>query len=114
MPALGAGLVAAAASVFCPATLTREPPPTPVPPTAIPTAVPKPAVVPTDTPLPTPSPTPEPSATPSPVPPTPSPVPPSPTPLPPATPTPRAVAVPQLRGKTLDDARAALQAAGLT
>jgi serine/threonine-protein kinase len=42
------------------------------------------------------------------VPPTPSPAPPSPTP------TPRTVAVPQLRTKTLDDARASLQAVGLT
>jgi serine/threonine-protein kinase len=32
----------------------------------------------------------------------------------PATPTPRTIEVPQLRGKTLDDARAALQAVGLT
>jgi len=41
-------------------------------------------------------------------------VPPSPTSLPQPTPTPRTIVVPQLRGKTLDDARAALQSAGLT
>jgi serine/threonine-protein kinase len=40
-------------------------------------------------------------------------VPPTPTRVP-ATPTPPSIAVPQLRGKSLDDARAALQAAGLT
>jgi serine/threonine-protein kinase len=44
--------------------------------------------------------------------PTPSPAPPSPTPPPPS-PTPRLIAVPQLRAKTLDDARITLQNAGL-
>jgi eukaryotic-like serine/threonine-protein kinase len=122
--ALAAVLVALGAGFFGLATLNREPPPTPAPtsgpPTAIPTAVPKPAAVPSNTPGPAPSATPEqkPSATaqasPSPVPPTPSPVPASPTPLPQPTPTVRNIAVPQLRGKTLDDARVALQSAGLT
>src|SRR6266540_2524566 len=50
---------------------------------------------------------------PSPAPPSPTPPPPTPTRVPP-TPTVRAITVPQLRGKTLDDARAALQADGLT
>ncbi|MDQ6669911.1 MAG: protein kinase [Chloroflexota bacterium] len=114
--ALAAVLVAIGAGFFGLATLNREPSPTPVPTSAPATAAPKPAVVPTSTPAPAPSATPEPSSTPepspTPVPPTPSPVPASPTPQP--SPTARAIAVPQLRGKTLDDARAALQAAGLT
>ncbi len=120
--ALAAVLVAIGAGFFGLATLNREPSPTPVPTAAPATAVPKLAAVATNTPSPAPSPTstpqpsptPEPSPSPSPVPPTPSPVPPSPTPLPQPTPTPRAIAIPQLRGKTLDDARAAVQAAGLT
>jgi hypothetical protein len=110
-------LVAVGAGLFGIASLSREGVATPVPtsPPAAPTAVPKPVVVPTGTPPATAVPTAQPTATvqPSatPVPPTPTPVPPSPTPLPP---TPRVIAVPQLRGKTLDDARAALQASGLT
>src|SRR5262249_31304525 len=80
-----------------------------------PTAPPKPAVLPTNTAAPTDTPaptsTPQP-ATPTPVPPTPTAVP-TPSPPPPS-PTPRVIAVPQSRGKTLDDARAALQADGLT
>src|SRR5205814_7839770 len=95
-------------------------PPEPTsPPTARPTAVPKPAVVASSTPAPAPTSmpqatdTPEPSPTPAP---TPSPVPPSPTPQPQPTPTvaPRAIPVPQLRGKTLDQAQVALQSDGLT
>jgi len=120
--ALAAVLVAVGAGFFGLATLNREAPPTPVPTprpaTPAPTAVPKPAIVPTETQAPiatptaAPSPTEEPSA--SPVPPTPVPVLPPPSPPPQATPTPRLVPVPQLRGKTLEDARAALQATGLT
>jgi serine/threonine protein kinase len=120
--ALAAVLLALGAGFFGLATLNREAPPTLVPTsrpaTAVLTAVSKPAVVPSDTPVPAPSATPEPSATlepsPSPVPPAPSPVPPSPTPQPQAPPTARAIAVPQLRGKTLDAAQVALQSAGLT
>jgi serine/threonine-protein kinase len=118
--AMAAVLVALGAGFFGLATLSREgvstPPPTP--PTAQPTAVPKPAAVPSSTPLPTATSAPEATATPepspTPVPPTPSPVPPSPTPLPQPSPTPRSIAVPQLRGKSLNDASGILQAAGLT
>jgi len=123
--ALAAVLVALGAGFYGLATLNRSngspPDPTPAP-TVQPTPPPKPvAVPPTDTPVP-PSPTPQPSDTPVPptatVVPSPSPVPPSPTPAPPtpppATPTPRTVAVPQLRGKTLEQAQSALSAAGLT
>jgi serine/threonine-protein kinase len=109
--AMAAVLVALGAGFFGLATLSREGVSTPVPPTPQPTGVPKPAAVPTNSP----SPTPEPSATP--VPPTPTPVPPSPTAtaVPPSpTPAPRTIAVPQLRNKTLEDARASLQTAGLT
>jgi outer membrane biosynthesis protein TonB len=128
--AMAAVLVALGAGFFGLATLSREglapTEPTPVPPTARPTAQPTPAAVlsPSATPLPAvpPTATPEPPS-PTPVPPSPTPQPPSPTPapaippspsVPPATPTPQRAAVPQLRGKRLDDARAALQAAGLT
>ncbi|HEY3062241.1 MAG TPA: protein kinase [Chloroflexota bacterium] len=117
--ALAAILVALGAGFFGLASLSREGLATPEPtarptspPTAAPTAPPKPVVV--------ASPTPAPEATATPVPPTPTPAPPSPTPAPPtptrvpASPTPRTIAVPQLRGKSLDDARAALQAVGLT
>ena len=93
------------------------PEPTPPPPTAQPTAAPKPAAVPTSTPLPTETATPQATATPEPSPSplrTPSPVSPRPTPLPLPTAAPRAIAVPQLRGKTLEQAQAALQADGLT
>jgi serine/threonine protein kinase len=120
--ALAAVLVALGAGFFGLATLNREVPPTPVPTalprTLVPTAASKPAVVPSNTPVPAPSATAEPSATPepspSPVPPTPSPVPPSPTPAPQPSPTVRSISVPELRGKTLDQARLALQSAGLT
>jgi serine/threonine-protein kinase len=113
--ALAAVLVVLGAGFFGVATLSREgvasPEPTP-PPTTQPTAPPKPAAVPTSTP-PAPTSTPEPSATPVPTA-SPSPVPPSPTPQPQPTATPRTVAVPQLRGKPLDQAQAALGSAGLT
>ena len=125
--AMAAVLAALGAGFFGLASLSREGIATPLPtpaattppeprPTA--TAVPQPAVVLTNTPEPTA--TPEPSATPepptpSPVPPTPSPVRPSPTPPPPtAVPTPRPVAVPLIRGRTLEQAQAALRSAGLT
>ena len=119
--AMAAVLVALGAGFFGLATLSREgvasPEPTAPPPTARPTAAPKPAAAPTSTPAPeptdTPEPTPEPTPSPSPVP-TPSPVPPSPTPAPQPTPVPRAIALPQLRGKTLDEAQAALKADGFT
>jgi serine/threonine-protein kinase len=123
--ALAAVLVALGAGFYGLATLNRAngspPDPTPAP-TAQPTAPAKPvAVPPTDTPIP-PSPTPKPSDTAVPptatVVPSPSPVPPSPTPAPPTPPpptaTPRTVVVPQLRGKTLEQAQSALAAAGLT
>jgi eukaryotic-like serine/threonine-protein kinase len=118
--ALAAVLVALGAGFYGLATLSRQgfvSEPTPVP-TPQPTAPPKPVAVPTNTPLPAPTATPQPSDTPvpptaTPEPPTATPVPPSPTP-PPATPTPRVVAVPQLRGRTLDQARTALAQLGLT
>jgi hypothetical protein len=116
--AMAAVLVALGAGFFGLATLSREgvvpPGPTagPSPTPLAPTAAPKPAALPSATPAPAP-PTPEPPS-PTPVPPSATPVPPSPTPAPPtAAPTPRPVAVPQLRGKTLDQAQAALKAAGL-
>jgi serine/threonine-protein kinase len=116
--AMAAVLVALGAGFFGLATLSREgvapPEPTPPPPTARPTAAPKPAAVPTSTPVPEPTNTPEPTPSPVPPTPTPAPVPPSPTPAPQPTPAPRAIAVPQLRGKTLDDAQAALKADGFT
>ncbi|HET6314952.1 MAG TPA: protein kinase, partial [Chloroflexota bacterium] len=122
--ALAAVLVALGAGFFGLASLSREGIATPEPtqrPTTQPTPPPKPVAVPSPTaaPSPTPAPTPEPSATPepppTPLPPSPTPIPPTPSPVPPtAVPTPRAGAVPQLRGKTLDDARAALAAVGLT
>jgi len=121
--ALAAILAALGAGFFGLASLSREGLATPEPtarptspPTSAPTAPPKPVAVPS----PTVAPTAAPEATATPVPPTPSPAPPSPTPVPPTptrvppSPTPRTIAVPQLRGKSLDDARAALQAAGLT
>ena len=118
--ALAAVLVALGAGFFGLASLSREGLSTPEPttrPTAPPTAPPKPVAVVSPTVAPTLAPTPEPSATAAPsatpAPPTPTPLPPTPTPIPP-TPTVRAIAVPQLRGKTLEDARATLQAAGLT
>jgi serine/threonine-protein kinase len=126
--AMAAVLLALGAGFYGLATLNREGPPSdPTPaPTSAPTAPPKPAVVPTDTavpPTPTPepsetpvppSPTPVPSPSPSPVPAVPpSPVPQSPAPVPPSPP-PRGVVVPQLRGRPLDQAQAALAAAGLT
>jgi PASTA domain len=97
-----------ATSSPAPSTPTAEPP-TPEPPTPEPSPSPEP---PTPTPeLPTPTPVPP---TPTPVPPTPSPVPPSPTPAPQPTATLRSIVVPQLRGKTLDDAQIALRTAGFT
>jgi len=128
--AMAAVLVALGAGFFGLATLSREglapAEPTAVPPTARPTAQPTAVAVlsPSATPLPAvpPTATPEPPS-PTPLPPSPTPQPPSPTPapavppppsVPPATPTPQRVAVPQLRGKRLDDARAALGAVGLT
>ena len=118
MLALAAVLVALGAGFFGLATLGREGLATPVPtaPPAAPTAPPKPAAVPSNTPEPAATATaiPSPTPSPTPVPPTPSPAPPTATPPPPPSPTPRTVAVMQLRGKTLEDARAALQAAGLT
>jgi serine/threonine-protein kinase len=121
--AMAGVLVALGVGFFGLATLSREgvapPEPTPASPSATPrpTAVPKPVAVATDTPPPQPTNTPEPPPSPTPVPPTATPAPPTPTPLPPtatAVPTPRTVGVPQLRGKRLDEALAAVQAAGLT
>jgi serine/threonine-protein kinase len=124
-------LVALGAGFFGLATLSREGVATPEPtlrataaPTAQPTTPPKPVVAPTATaaavvaptvePQPTAVPTPAPTVQPSPtVVPSPTSAPPTPTRVP-ATPTPRVIAVPALRGKSLEDARAALQAAGLT
>ena len=111
--ALAAVLFALGAGFYGLASLSREGVATPAP-----TAPPKPAAVPTRTTQPATA-TPLPSATPlpptpTPVPPSPSPVPPSPTPPPQPTATPRSIVVPQLRGKTLDDAQAALKSAGLT
>jgi len=129
--ALAAVLVALGAGFFGLATLSREGVATPeatlratAAPTARPTTPPKPVVVPTATPAPVIAPTAEaqPTAVPTPVPtvqpsptaqPSPTPAPPTPTRVP-ATPTPRVIAVPDLRGKSLEEARAALQAAGLT
>jgi len=109
--AAAAVLVALGAGFFGLATLGREGVATPIP-TPAPTAVPKPAAVPSGTPVPaTSTATPSATATASA---TPSPIPPSPTPAPQPSPTPRLIAVPQLRAKTLDDARITLQNAGLT
>jgi outer membrane biosynthesis protein TonB len=123
--AMAAVLVALGAGFFGLATLSREgvATPVPTPPTAVakPTAPAKPIAVPTETAQPA-TPTTEPTATPQPTP-SPSPVPatatpprptsaPTPAPAPAASPASRAV--PQLRGKQLDQAQAALQAAGLT
>ena len=113
-------LVVLGAGFFVLATLSRQgvapPEPTPLPPspTALPTAPPKPAAVATNTPPPQPTATPQPAPSDTPVPPTPTRIPPTGTPVPQPTATPRALAVPQLRGRRLDDALAALQAAGLT
>ena len=114
--ALAAVLVALGVGFFGLASLSREGL-VPVEPTATvapaaPTPPPKPVAVPSPTSTPAPSPTPEPPS-PTPVP-SPTPAPPTPTPAPRATPRPRAISVPSLRGKTLDEARASLQAAGLT
>ena len=122
---MAAILAALGAGFFGLATLSREgiasPDPTPRP-TAQATPAPKAVVGPTTepTPLPTqaptaaPSPTSVPTPAPSPTaaPPTPTSVPPTATRVPP-TPTPRTVAVPALKGKSLRDAQAALEAAGL-
>jgi len=131
--AMAAVLLALGAGFYGLATLSREglvpSDPTAAPTsaaTSAPTAPAKPVVVPTDTEVP-PSPTAAPSDTPvpataTPVPsPTvapapavlPSPVPQSPAPVPPSPP-PRGVVVPQLRGRPLDQAQAALAADGLT
>jgi hypothetical protein len=112
--ALAAVLVALGAGFFGLASLSREGVATPVPttpPTSQPTTPPKPAAVPTSTLQPTPTSTSQPSPT---LVPTASPVPPTPTSLPTPTVTPRTIAVPQLRGKTLEQAQAALGSAGLT
>jgi serine/threonine-protein kinase len=124
--ALAAILLALGAGFYGLASLSRQglapPDATPVP-TVAPTAPPKPAAVPSPTARPTPeppSPTPEPPSptpappSPTPAPPSPTPVPPTPTPAPQPSPTPRTVIVPQLRGRTLDQAQAALTQAGLT
>jgi serine/threonine-protein kinase len=123
--ALAAVLVALGAGFYGLATLSRggilTPDPT-APPTLQPTAPAKPAAVPTNTAAPSPQPTstpqPRPSDTPAPSTPTlgpATPTPPPPTPTPPApSPTARLVAVPQLRGKPLDQAQSALAQAGLT
>jgi len=113
--AAAAVLVALGAGFFGLATLGREGLATPIP-TSAPTAAPKPVAVPSSTPAPAASTaTPSATATASPtVTATPSPAPPSPTPSPQPSPTPRLIAVPQLRAKTLDDARITLQNAGLT
>jgi serine/threonine-protein kinase len=114
--ALAALLFVLGAGFFGLATLSREGVSTPQPtaaPTARPTDVPKPVAVPTNTPTPTS--TPEPSATPVPPSPTPAPTPPPPTATAvPPTPTPRVIAVPQLRGKTLEQAQSSVATAGLT
>jgi serine/threonine-protein kinase len=128
--ALAAVLVALGAGFFGLASLSREglgspPEPTRAPTASTPSATPpaKPAAIPTSTAAsapatPTPArPTAEPSPTPAPPTPTPVPAPPptpTPVPPPPATPTPRAVSVPNLRGRNLQDAIAAANAAGLT
>jgi eukaryotic-like serine/threonine-protein kinase len=123
--ALAVVLLALGAGFYGLASLSRQglvpPDPTPAP-TVAPTAPPKPAAVPSPTAQPTreppsptpvpPSPTPEP-ASPTPVPPSPTPVPPTATPAPQPSPTPRTVIVPQLRGRTLDQAQAQLTEAGL-
>jgi serine/threonine-protein kinase len=126
--ALAAVLVALGAGFFGLASLSREGlgSPTSEPtraPTALATPQAKPAAAPSATPTsppPTPTavpPTPEPSATPAPPTATPAPTPPptsTPVPRPSATPSPRAVSVPNLRGRNLQDAIAAANAAGLT
>jgi serine/threonine-protein kinase len=112
---MAAVLVALGAGFFGIATLSREGVATPEP-TTRPTSVPKAVLAPTNTPQPSPSPTAEPTATPQPTPsPRPSPTSPPPTPTPaPPTPTLRAIAIPQLRGKTLEEAQLVLKTAGLT
>jgi serine/threonine-protein kinase len=127
--ALAAVLLAVGAGFYGLASLNRagliptDPTPAPTsPPSPVPTAPPKPAVVATDTRTP-PTPTPQPSDTP--VPPTPTSAPPSPTLAPPSPtpvparpplvpPSPSAIVVPQLRGRSLDQAQTALAADGLT
>jgi serine/threonine-protein kinase len=112
---MAAVLVALGAGFFGIATLSREGVATPEP-TTRPTSVPKAVLAPTNTPQPSPSPTTEPTATPQPTPsPRPSPTSPPPTPTPaPPPPTLRAIAIPQLRGKTLEEAQLVLKTAGLT
>jgi tRNA A-37 threonylcarbamoyl transferase component Bud32 len=115
---MAAVLVAHGAGFYGLASLSREGVATPEPTArpAQPTAPPKAVVGPTPTaaPKPAPSPTAAPSPEPSPTaaPPSATPVPPTATRVP-ATPTPRTVAVPQLKGKSLREAQAALEAAGL-
>ena len=120
--ALAAILLALGAGFYGLASLSRQgvvPPEPTSPPTAAPTTPPKPAAVPSPTARPPtatpepPSPTPE-SPSPTPVPPSPTPVPPTPTPAPQPSPTPRTIIVPQVRGRPLDQAQAALAQAGLT
>jgi hypothetical protein len=127
--ALAAVLLVVGVGFYGLATLSRQgliPPDATAPPTAVPTTPPKPAAVPINTPSPAPTATPEepsptpipPSPTPvppspTPIPPSPTPVPPSPTPLPPS-PAPRGIVVPQLRGRTLEQAQAMLASLGLT
>ena len=120
--ALAVVLFALGVGFFGLANLSRQglAPPDPTPPsTTLATVPPKPVAVPTNTPVLAATATSEPSATPVPatptdVPPTPSPVPPSATPRAQPTATPNVIFVPQLRGKTLEQAQAAVAAAGLT
>jgi eukaryotic-like serine/threonine-protein kinase len=119
--ALAAVLLAVGVGFYGLATLSRQgviPPDATVPPSPAPTAPPKPAAGPTNTPGPAPTATPE-EPSPTPVPPSPTPVAPSPTPIPPSptalpvSPTPRGIVVPQLRGRTLEQAQAMLGSLGL-
>lgn len=115
MLALALVLVALGAGFFGLATLSREGVSGPPSPTAAaaapsPTAPSKPAAAPTSTMAPTAAPT----QTATPAPPTPTPAPPTPAPTASPTPAPRLVSIPQLRGKTLDQALSALKADGLT
>jgi serine/threonine-protein kinase len=121
---MAAVLVVLGAGFFGLATLSREgvlPPEPTAAPTARPTTASKPAGVPTTAPTAaptaapsaTPEPTAAPPATPTPAPPSPTPAPPTPTRVPP-TPTVRTITVPQLRGRTLQQAQAAIATAGLT
>lgn len=121
--ALAVVLLALGAGFYGLATLSRqgvEPPQPTAAPTPAPTTPPKPAAVPTNTAVPQPTDTPQPPPTETPVPPTATPAPPTPSPIPPSptrappTPTPRVIAVPQLQGRTLEQAQAELAQAGLT